>query len=174
MSGTAEKSNPELWEKVKEEVTASDKGGKPGQWSARKAQMAVHEYKEEGGGYKGKKSADNHLTEWGKEEWGTKSGKPSGETGERYLPKKARDALSKDEYARTTRKKCADTRKGKQHSAQPEDLAEKTAPFREHGDGGDAVTATKAALYAEARKRDIPGRSKMSRQELARALGKAG
>ena len=173
MSGTAEKSNPELWEKVKEEVTASDKGGKPGRWSARKAQMAVHEYKEEGGGYKGKKSADNHLTEWGKEEWGTKSGKPSGETGERYLPKKARDALSKDEYARTTRKKRADTRKGKQHSAQPEDVAEETAPFREHGDGEDAVTATKAALYAEARKRDIPGRSKMSRQELARALGKA-
>jgi hypothetical protein len=69
MTGTAEKSDPKLWEKVKKEVVASDKGGKPGQWSARKAQLAVHEYKEEGGGYKGKKSADNHLAQWTKEEW---------------------------------------------------------------------------------------------------------
>ncbi len=55
MSKTAEKADPKLWEKVKEEVEAGDKGGKPGQWSARKAQLAVHEYKEEGGGYKGEK-----------------------------------------------------------------------------------------------------------------------
>ena len=168
MSATAEKSDPKLWEKVKEEVTASDKGGKPGQWSARKAQLAVHEYKEEGGGYKGKKSADNHLTEWTEEEWGTKSGKKSGETGERYLPKKARDALSKDEYARTTRKKRADTRKGHQHSAQPKDVADKTAPYRE---SGHAEKASKAELYAEAKKREIPGRSKMSREQLVTALG---
>lgn len=167
MSATAEKSDPKLWEKVKEEVTASDKGGKPGQWSARKAQLAVHEYKEEGGGYKGKKAADNHLTEWTKEEWGTKSGKKSGDTGERYLPKKAREALSKDEYARTTRKKRADTRKGHQHSAQPKDVAEKTAPYRE---SGHADGATKAKLYAEAKRRDIPGRSKMSREQLVKAL----
>ncbi|WP_019514867.1 hypothetical protein [Sphingomonas sp. Mn802worker] len=30
-----------LWEKVKGEITAGAKGGKKGQWSARKAQMAV-------------------------------------------------------------------------------------------------------------------------------------
>jgi hypothetical protein len=29
---------------------AGGKGGRPGQWSARKAQMAVEEYKREGGG----------------------------------------------------------------------------------------------------------------------------
>ena len=38
------------------------------------------------------------LKKWTKEEWGTKSGKPSTQgkkaTGERYLPKKAREALS--------------------------------------------------------------------------------
>ena len=170
MSATAEKSNPKLWEKVKKEVTASDKGGKPGQWSARKAQLAVHEYKDEGGGYKGKKSADNHLTEWTEEDWGTKSGQESGKTGERYLPKKAREALSKDEYARTTAKKRADTRKGRQHSAQPKDVAEKTAPYRENGHG---PSDSKAALYAEAKKRDIPGRSKMNRNQLLKALGRA-
>ena len=165
MSETAKKTEPELWEKVKHDITEGDKGGKPGQWSARKAQMAVQEYKAEGGGYEGEKSADNHLVEWGAEEWGTKSGKPSGDTGERYLPKEAREALSGEEYARTTRKKRADTAKGKQHSAQPADVAKKTAPFRHHGE-----KASKAELYAEARRRDLPGRSKMSRDELADAL----
>ena len=29
------------------------------------------------------------LRSWTKQEWGTKSGKKSSETGERYLPKKA-------------------------------------------------------------------------------------
>ena len=33
-------------------IKASDKGGKPGQWSARKAQMLAKEYKAKGGGYK--------------------------------------------------------------------------------------------------------------------------
>ena len=32
-------------------IKASDKGGKPGQWSARKAQMLAKEYKAKGGGY---------------------------------------------------------------------------------------------------------------------------
>ena len=94
MSKTAEKTDPKLWNKVKEEVEAGDKGGKPGQWSARKAQLAVHDYKAEGGGYKGEKAADNHLSQWTKEEWGTKSGKKSDDTGERYLPTKAREKMS--------------------------------------------------------------------------------
>jgi len=33
-------------------IKASDKGGKPGQWSARKAQRLAKEYKDKGGGYK--------------------------------------------------------------------------------------------------------------------------
>ena len=50
MSDTAEKTDPALWEEVKEEVTAGSKGGRAGQWSARKAQLAVAEYKKRGGG----------------------------------------------------------------------------------------------------------------------------
>ncbi len=126
MSETAEKTDPALWEKIKKRITAGDKGGDKGEWSARKAQLAVAEYKKAGGGYRGKKDADNHLAEWTREEWGTKSGKESGETGERYLPKKAREALSDAEYKRTTAKKRADTAKGKQFSAQPKDVARKT------------------------------------------------
>ena len=166
MIETAEKTDPALWERVKNKVTAGDKGGEKGEWSARKAQLAVAEYKKAGGGYKGRKDPHNHLAEWGKEEWGTKSGKPSGETHERYLPKAAREHLTADEYKRTTAKKRADTKQGRQFSAQPKDVAKKTAPYR--GGGGE----TKAALYAEAKKRDVPGRSKMSKAALEKVLGK--
>lgn len=127
---TAEKTDPRKWEKVKKQVTASDKGGKPGQWSARKAQMAVAEYKKEGGGYRGKKTEANHLTQWTKEEWGTKSEKGSGKTGERYLPKKVRESLTEEQYARTTAKKRQDTAKGKQFSAQPTDVAKRATAAR--------------------------------------------
>lgn len=70
------------------------------------------------------------LKKWTKQEWGTKSGKPSGKTGERYLPKAARKALSAKEYAATTRKKREDTKKGKQHSKQPKKIAAKTKRYR--------------------------------------------
>ncbi len=164
MAGTADRTDPKLWDKVKTEVTKGDKGGKPGQWSARKAQMAVNEYKHEGGGYKGEKSPDNHLVEWQREDWGTKSGQESGKTGERYLPKDAREALTDKEYQRTTAKKRADSAKGKQFSAQPQDVAAKTAPFRSGGGG------TKADLMKQAASKGIKGRSRMTKSELERAL----
>ena len=80
------------------------------------------------------KKSQKSLKKWTKEEWGTKSGKPSTQgskaTGERYLPKKARQALSTKEYAATSRKKKADTAKGKQFSKQPKKIAKKTASYR--------------------------------------------
>ena len=76
------------------------------------------------------KKSQKSLKKWTKQEWGTKSGKPStqgkGATGERYLPKAARAALSDKEYAATTKKKRADTKAGKQHSKQPKRIAQKT------------------------------------------------
>lgn len=74
--------------------------------------------------------SQRNLVKWTKQDWGTKSGKKSSETGERYLPKAARDALSPQEYAATSRKKREDTKKGKQHSPQPEKIAKKTASYR--------------------------------------------
>ena len=64
---------PALRERIKKRITAGSKGGKPGQWSARKAQMVASAYKKAGGGYKGgqgKKQKD--LKKWGKEKWMTK------------------------------------------------------------------------------------------------------
>ena len=80
------------------------------------------------------KASQRSLKKWTKEDWGTRSGKPSTQgakaTGERYLPKKARDALSPAEYAATTRAKREGTRKGKQFVAQPKKIAKKTAKYR--------------------------------------------
>lgn len=167
MAATAQRTDPALWERIKAEVTAGDKGGHAGEWSARKAQMAVQRYKAEGGGYKGRKDPHNHLAEWTKEEWGTKSGGESLETGERYLPKKAREALTDEEYARTSEKKRADLAAGHQHSAQPEDVAAKAADIR-------LESLSKAELMERAAKHGVNGRSRMTRDQLVQALGHHG
>ena len=43
---------PTLRKRIFERVKAGTKGGKAGQWSARKAQLLAKEYKAAGGGYK--------------------------------------------------------------------------------------------------------------------------
>jgi len=43
---------PTLRKRLFEEIKAGGKGGSPGQWSARKAQMLARQYKASGGGYK--------------------------------------------------------------------------------------------------------------------------
>jgi hypothetical protein len=78
----------------------------------------------------GLKKSQRSLREWEEQDWGTKSGKPSAETGERYLPKKAREALSSQEYAATTKAKQEGTRRGRQFVKQPKKIAEKTAKYR--------------------------------------------
>jgi hypothetical protein len=166
MGSRATRSDPVLWETVKRAVTRGSKGGRPGQWSARKAQLAVQDYKRRGGGYEGGRRADNSLAQWTREDWGTGSGRRSRDSGERYLPRKARDQLSPEEYRRTSEKKRRDTQKGKQVSAQPKDVARKTARHR----AGGGKAPTKAELMAEARRRDIPGRSRMDKEALRRAL----
>jgi hypothetical protein len=93
-------------------------------------QLAVSLYKKAGGGYSGAKGKSNSLSKWTKQDWGTKSGKPSGETGERYLPKKAIKSLTPAEYAATTRAKREGTKEGKQFVSQPNKIAKKTAKYR--------------------------------------------
>lgn len=127
---TTQRTKPKLWEQVKSQVKRGTKGGAKGQWSARKAQLAVKLYKEKGGGYKGKKSPNNSLVKWTRQKWQTKSGKPSLKTGERYLPKKAIKSLSDKEYKKTTAKKRADLKKGKQFSKQPKTISSKVKKFR--------------------------------------------
>ncbi len=64
---------PGLRESIKKRVMDGSKGGKPGQWAARKAQLVASEYKKKGGGYKGGQSSkQKDLKKWGKEDWQTK------------------------------------------------------------------------------------------------------
>jgi len=107
--------------------------------------MAVQRYKALGGGYIGPKDPDNSLVRWTEQRWRTKSGRPSLETGERYLPAAAIAALSDAEYAETSRKKREGMKRGQQFVPQPAGIAEKVAPFRANGRprrrlrGGDQI-----------------------------------
>jgi hypothetical protein len=76
------------------------------------------------------KAPQKSLKDWGAQKWRTKSGKPSSETGERYLPEKAIKALSSAEYAATTKAKREATAKGQQFAKQPKKVAEKIKRFR--------------------------------------------
>ena len=102
---TSKKSNPALWKSVVAKVKAGGKGGDPGEWSARKAQLAVAIYKKRGGKYKGAKSSSNSLAQWTKQKWTTSDGKPS-KGKKRYLPEKAWKSLTPSEKRATNKAKA--------------------------------------------------------------------
>jgi len=96
----------------------SSKGGRSGQWSARKSQLLVKAYEKAGGGYRGAKTKSaKSLSRWTKQKWTTKSGKKSSKTGERYLPERLVKSMSSSQYAYETRKKREATKKGKQSAS---------------------------------------------------------
>lgn len=122
MSKSANRTHPELWEACKEKAITK-MGGK---FSARAMQYAVKLYKDAGGGYIGEKSPDNSLVKWTKEDWDY-----VGEEGHsRYLPKEAREHLTRGEKAATSRAKNEGTEEGRQWVPQPESIADKTAKYR--------------------------------------------
>ncbi len=119
-TATQKYTDPDLRDRIKAEVTAGDKGGNPGQWSARKAQLVAHEYEAEGGGYKGgRDEAQESLKGWGDENWTTKDGEPAKQDDgmHRYLPESAWDKLSPAEKAATDKKKLEGDHSGKQFVA---------------------------------------------------------
>jgi hypothetical protein len=111
--------DPELRKRIKEEIKKSDKGGKKGQWSARKSQLLTQEYEKRGGGYKGEKDdSQKNLEKWTDEEWQTQEGdaraRGDDET-KRYLPKKAWENMSEEEKRETEEKKRVGSRDSRQH-----------------------------------------------------------
>jgi hypothetical protein len=81
-----------------------------------------------------KAKSQKSLDKWTKQDWRTKSGKPSTQgskaTGERYLPAKAIKSLTSAEYAASTSAKRKGTAKGKQFVAQPKKVAAKVKRYR--------------------------------------------
>jgi len=117
-------------ERIKNRIMAGSKGGKPGQWSARKAQLLAAEYKKAGGGYTGAKTKNQKsLSKWTKQKWRTSDGSKSGGK-KRYLPDKAWKNMTAAEKRATNRAKASGNRKGKQFVAQPKKIAKKTARYR--------------------------------------------
>ncbi|KAL9625700.1 MAG: hypothetical protein Q9160_000019 [Pyrenula sp. 1 TL-2023] len=114
--------DPKLRDEVKEDIQNSDKGGAPGQWSARKAQFMASEYKKRGGDYNTEKKdqdeSQKNLSKWSEEEWQTKEGsgnaKQDDGTQKRYLPKKAWEQMSDEEKEQTEEKKIEGSKEGKQ------------------------------------------------------------
>lgn len=165
-SSAGKYTKPALRERLKKKIQASDKGGKPGQWSARKSQLLAAEYKKAGGGYTGGKgSAQKSLDSWTKEEWQTSDGKARarhGRTTERYLPKKAWDSLSESEKKATETKKRTASRGGKQFVANT--AAAKVARKK----------ATRKRAQGTSSKTSASGRAKTSRPASAsRSRGKS-
>jgi UTP:GlnB (protein PII) uridylyltransferase len=118
MSGRYTK--PGLRKRLLERIKAGSKGGNPGQWSARKAQMLAAAYKKAGGGYRGgKSSSQKSLKKWTGQNWRTASGKRSRDSGEVYAPAKKISKLKstpegRKKLAAATKKKRAATKAGKQ------------------------------------------------------------
>ena len=111
------RTNEPRWKRIVASVKAGSKGGNPGQWSARKAQLATLRYKKSGGGYSGPKTkAQQSLSKWTKQKWRTSDGKPAKRKGgtTRYLPDAAWNRLSASEKAATNRVKKRGSRSGKQ------------------------------------------------------------
>lgn len=117
--------HPDLREEIKEEIKASDKGGRPGQWSARKSQLLNREYEKRGGGYKGDKDENQkNLEKWTDEEWQTQEGDSRARSGDetaRYLPKEAWEKMSDEEKGETEQKKREGSKQGQQHVANTEE-----------------------------------------------------
>jgi hypothetical protein len=144
-------SKPELRDQIKKQVTEGDKGGKPGQWSARKAQLVAHAYEAAGGGYKEKKSApQKSLEAWGEEKWRTEDGDKADREGgmTRYLPGASWEKLSPAERAATNRKKGDGSKHGKQFVANTQAAADarKDAIVSK---AGNRASATKSSASAK-------------------------
>ncbi|WP_091657277.1 hypothetical protein [Micromonospora auratinigra] len=113
--------DPELREKLKAQIRDSDKGGRKGQWSARKSQLLTQEYKRQGGGFEGPRDQrQRSLQRWGAQDWQTEDGstraRQNGET-RRYLPRRAWQQLSEPERQATENRKRRASRTGRQYVA---------------------------------------------------------
>ena len=115
---TTQYTKPALRERLKKRITAGSRGGKPGQWSARKAQLLASEYKKAGGGYRGARGqAQQHLRRWTRQKWTTADRRKAQRRGgtSRYLPAAAWSKLTPAQRRATDAKKRSASRRGRQY-----------------------------------------------------------
>lgn len=169
---------PALHRRIKQELQESSKGGRQGQWSARKSRMLVQEYERQGGGYKqdanrGEAKTIGRRTE---QDWQTEEGSASarrGSTMKRHLPKRAWNLLT-DGQRQTAETK--QTSQGEQFVPHTQ-AATAARAYVAHDDPRglneeELKRLTKAELVRIARDEELPNRSKMNKAQLARTLRK--
>ncbi|MBD2496399.1 hypothetical protein [Nostoc sp. FACHB-280] len=162
---------PELRHQLKEEILKSDKGGQPGQWSARKSQLLVKEYEKQGGGYKqaDKDEAAQSLEKWSDQDWQTQYGEDRARKDgitKRYLPKAVWDKLSDAEKQEAEQIKEKASKEGKQY-VEWTTAIEKAMAEADHESHNES---SKQALYEQAKSLNIKGRSNMTKDELKKAI----
>ena len=137
---------PDLRRRLKEEIKESDRGGDPGQWSARKSQLLVKEYEKQGGGYKGE--AGDEV------DYDADNDNKTGENRDSSCTKKELydEAKELDIEGRSSMNKA--------------ELKRAIATEKIDDD------ATKQDLYDQAKELDIKGRSSMGKAELKEAIVK--
>lgn len=131
MSDDKSYTKPKLRARLLAKVKAGAKGGRPGQWSARKAQLLAAAYRAAGGGYRGpKKTNARSLDKWTSEDWTTSDGKPAARKDrkgkrvmKRYLPRAAWEKMTPEQRRATDAKKVAASRKGEQFVANTDKAA---------------------------------------------------
>jgi len=125
---------PTLRESIKRRIMAGSKGGRAGQWSARKAQLLAQEYRKAGGGYRtGRRTrAQRSLKKWTRQRWRTSDGKPAERGGKmrRYLPDAVWKRLTPSQRSATNRKKLQGDKKGKQFVRNTETVGEIAKRYR--------------------------------------------
>ena len=82
------------------------------------------------------------------------------------------EAGASNQESPTTNRRNLRATKRKEARGETAQAAAEGSGRRKPGKRGAASDETRTALYERARKRDIPGRSKMSKDQLARALAK--
>jgi hypothetical protein len=177
--------DPELRRRLKDQILQSDKGGKAGQWSARKSQILVREYESQGGEYRTseKDKAARSLEEWEEQDWQTEDGSDRAREGKitkRYLPKAVWDKLSASEKQEAERSKEEASKKGLQHVDWTPAIKKAMHDYEQSmhkSDSSDRKNKnsqnseiTRQDLYERAKQFNIPGRSKMNRDELVAAV----
>ena len=162
---------PDLRRKIKQELMESDKGGAPGQWSARKSQMLVQEYEKQGGGYKNEEKDDDakSLEKWTDNDWETSGGKAEADGAEgmaRYLPHDAWALLTEADQEKANQTKERQDDNGEQYADWPDIVRRTMAEIGvAEGEG-----LTKDELMERARELDVEGRSSMNKDELKQAI----
>ena len=163
---------PGMRKRLFQNIKAGSKGGPPGVWSARKAQLLARRYKSSGGGYKedggivapkyasgGKTKSQKSLDQWTAEDWGNVSGKK----GDRYLPKKVREGMSPGQKAAENKKKRQATKSGKVKAKYSDSLKKSMRNKGVYSKGGSVKDLKKVS-------KELKGASKMHLAQSKRVM----